>query len=854
MLKRYPLDSTGRSTDNLVDTERHILTTEGNDIIFPRYGAYFNDSMVVKQGEKTLAFNKDYQLSFFWQDATIKVGKPISVALQILNNNLIGEIQLTYQVVGGEYQGTLEAIESIKDFIPNMHRNIFWDDVINKPEAWVPTRHLHQINDVFGLTSLVLVLEELRRSIENQSVLKLKSVYDRFLKLKQYVETNIAENVSVKRDLNRILSQVDERTQGIVKRSDIDTLFQSVKNDIINDVANQFTQRIIDLETTKSIVSRDIARLTQELLDVVESTNNLTTRLNEMNSKITDVENRFVNKSTSMDSKITRGLENANQAIANLSSTINNVQQTANNVLNTAKEDLIHRIDEAIATERNTFEAKLSQLSTDINSNTNQSIDIINTKIEQEIGQRKTSILELNANFEKYKETIVAKNVEQDNRSSQIENRVTSLEEKDRALSEKIETNAETIKINFDNTVKRVDAIEQRYNALSVSNIDGLPDAISTRVSQIVSEAESRLNTSVSAQKSVIDESIQTIEQRITGANGILATMQEKVKMNSDELLRVEEHFSRIEKTAQDASIKDTEHDASIKNLTRRIGSLETANSSGIPADVQRKLDELKENLEDKFTEEQANIERRITKVKSDLEAGMSISNGLETRLQNIEQLNQTQTTDISNVKEAIGSFNTKIKEEVVKFSTEDLEAKIKTALDKRIAEEKVKTPDLALEKLNLHPDTPTETQIGTGRYTISTIVHMDTSEDKGKRVPFAPTTQYEWTASSNWLIPNEYDGLIAQVYLTTNLKWQNRPDSDNPNGTVISPSTLMGYVRLKAGLTVQITVGDITSFGTYLTNDGSSDLNLVTPSMVMSGIAYPQESIGKYGKVLLIV
>lgn len=826
MLKRYPLDPTGRSTDNLVSTERHNLTIEGDDIIFPRYGAYFNDSMIVKQGDKTLVFNKDYQLSFFWQDATIKVGKPISMAIQIINNNLIGEVQLTYQVVGGEYQGILESIEEMKKFIPKMHRNVFWDDVINKPEAWVPTRHLHQINDVFGLTPLVLVLEELRRSLENQSVLKLKTVYDRFLKLKQYVESNLSESAAVKRDLNKILSQVDERIQGIVKRTDIDILLKSIRAELFKEAENKYAQRITDLETWKSIALKDIERLTRDLLTTSESINGYNNRIQDIEQKITDLENRLTNSVTRLDSKITQGLESLNTSLTNLSSSLDNVQRTANKNLDVAKEDLISRMNTMLGEERSRIEAKINQLRIDLGASSEQDVTLIDRKIDKEIQDRIAAILEINTNIDRYKEVLNGKREEQDRRIAETESRLTALEEKDKSLERKIDTNTQTININLQNANSRMDQLKQKVEGLGVADISGLDDKISTAINSVITSTEERINSKINTKKTESDSSIQEVDRKVTSLTGDLDLIKPMVTSNQLELRRVEEHFQQIEAKAEQSSLKDTEHDNEIKRIKERVSIVENAQGTGTPPDIQRKIDDLRDHFNEKLIEEQKVADKKVKDLKAEVDTN----------------------------KEDIKNFNLKIKEEVTKASTENLEDKIKAALDRRIAEEKAKTPELSLDKLNIHPDEANETQIGSGRFTISNIVHMDTSEDKGKRVPFAPTMQYEWTASNSWIIPNEYDGLIAQVYLTTNLKWRTRPDSDNPNGTVVSPSTKVGYIRLKAGLTVQITVGDISSFGTYLTNDGSSDINLVTPSMIMSGAAYPQDSIGKYGKVLVIV
>lgn len=241
-IKRYQLDPTGVSPDNLVKDELHHLWTltqieehNKNDLsdkrlvpiydnenrlqfyglsvenihqpeeqlpehgsfkisdvptrfIFPRYGAFYNDSIVIKHNGRNLILNQDYRYAFFWQSATNNIGKAISSAVNIFNPDIEGDIEITYQVVGGEYQDNESGINKVIDNLPFDERNVYWDEIIDKPTAYYPERHLHCVNDVFGLTVVADALENIRKGIQDTSVLKLKTVYDRFFKIKMQFE------------------------------------------------------------------------------------------------------------------------------------------------------------------------------------------------------------------------------------------------------------------------------------------------------------------------------------------------------------------------------------------------------------------------------------------------------------------------------------------------------------------------------------------------------------------------------------------------------------------------------------------------------------------------------------------
>lgn len=292
-IKRYPLDTTGRSPGNLVKGELHRLNGTGNDICFMRNGAFFNEGLVVKQGDKTLKLNKDYVYCFFWQDATYELNAPVSLAIQITNKNLTGEIAITYQVVGGKYQERYEALDKQLESLSVEHtRNVDWGEVLSIPEAFIPTRHLHHINDVYGVQALVEVLYAIRKTIANQSVLKLKTVYDRFLKLKNYVDSNLKENNAYKEDFNRRLKELEALRESLdrhaVTMDQATEMIATAKNELlsmINNLQNEITrangqQDIVvsslrtDLQRVETNVNRAVANRLQaiatELLTAVD--------------------------------------------------------------------------------------------------------------------------------------------------------------------------------------------------------------------------------------------------------------------------------------------------------------------------------------------------------------------------------------------------------------------------------------------------------------------------------------------------------------------------------------------------------------------------------------------------------
>ena len=330
MLKRYKLDTTANSSENLVKEEIHVLSGEGGDICFTRNGAFYNKSLVVKQGTKVLTLNKDYVYCFFWQDATTKLGNPVSVAIQIKNNNLIGKITLTYQVVGGEYQTRYTEMDThIHKMSINETRNVFWDEVLEIPTAFIPTRHLHRAADIYGIQALVQAVYALKEVVANSSVLKLKSVYDRFLKLKNYVEQNLNSIDTYKHELNLILETIKANNgNSSITLMQIETLFDQKYDALIanlvtdlNKSKGSFTEKLTttnasitslslkveELINSNAVLSATVNQLKANENDTVETmVTTVTNKLKADNTEVTNKVNKLSDKVDTFDDRITR--------------------------------------------------------------------------------------------------------------------------------------------------------------------------------------------------------------------------------------------------------------------------------------------------------------------------------------------------------------------------------------------------------------------------------------------------------------------------------------------------------------------------------------------------------------------
>ena len=149
---KYPLDITGLDNNNLVLGERHELTAGLKRAFVPTYGAFFSESLVVRESEtnKTLVSGVDYVAAQLEQSASLLTGKEICSVIVITNPEVDQRISIDYQVLGGEFSASTQALVNMVENLDLDERPVLWGDILGKPTAYPPTPHLHDIGDLYG--------------------------------------------------------------------------------------------------------------------------------------------------------------------------------------------------------------------------------------------------------------------------------------------------------------------------------------------------------------------------------------------------------------------------------------------------------------------------------------------------------------------------------------------------------------------------------------------------------------------------------------------------------------------------------------------------------------------------------
>ena len=163
----YPLDPSGINPANLVVGEIHTTLNRTIRAVVTNYGAFFGSSMVIKDLATGVNLNSSqwYPAQLYTQP-TLQYGAPIYSLIMITDPVVSDNIALTYQALGGAFSTSQQALV---DYINNLDldsRPASWPDIINKPDAFTPSPHLHDVGTIYGFEYIVQALDNLTYAIQ----------------------------------------------------------------------------------------------------------------------------------------------------------------------------------------------------------------------------------------------------------------------------------------------------------------------------------------------------------------------------------------------------------------------------------------------------------------------------------------------------------------------------------------------------------------------------------------------------------------------------------------------------------------------------------------------------------------
>jgi hypothetical protein len=189
---KYPLDLTGAAVSNRVTNELHVLPGTNIRILVPDYGAFFSDSVAVRDAatNRTLVKGVDYYPSLLYTDPTSRTGRDIHQILVIVDATCGANVMFDAQMLGGEYSFSYDAIVQLVKNLGLDNRAIQFNNIIGKPDGFPPAPHLHDIGDVYGFEYVAAAIDRMRDAVLLGSAAGQKGMYD-------YLNNELAQMQSV---------------------------------------------------------------------------------------------------------------------------------------------------------------------------------------------------------------------------------------------------------------------------------------------------------------------------------------------------------------------------------------------------------------------------------------------------------------------------------------------------------------------------------------------------------------------------------------------------------------------------------------------------------------------------------
>jgi Phage Tail Collar Domain. len=159
----YPLDLTGERQANRI-SERHVIGVNQYRAFSLKHGPFYTKGLTVKErnGTKPLRRGIDYECVFFYSKlAMLTKGLEIAGVIVIINPEVSTDIEVHANIVGGPYTHTAEAIQQAIEALELDNRNQYWREVVEKPDLFQPTPHIHDLGDVFGFQFIVDIIGQM---------------------------------------------------------------------------------------------------------------------------------------------------------------------------------------------------------------------------------------------------------------------------------------------------------------------------------------------------------------------------------------------------------------------------------------------------------------------------------------------------------------------------------------------------------------------------------------------------------------------------------------------------------------------------------------------------------------------
>lgn len=162
-----PLDPTGLASTNFIEGELHVMPARSVRCVATSYGPFFTESLVVRDNATDEILTKDTQYSVVQlaEIPSAKYGKEICHFILVKDPTVSATVALEYQAIGGPYGTSNTALQDLINTLELDERPVSWPDILNRPDAFPPSHHLHDAGDIYGFEEVCYALERIRQAI-----------------------------------------------------------------------------------------------------------------------------------------------------------------------------------------------------------------------------------------------------------------------------------------------------------------------------------------------------------------------------------------------------------------------------------------------------------------------------------------------------------------------------------------------------------------------------------------------------------------------------------------------------------------------------------------------------------------
>lgn len=179
----YPIDLSGGRQSNRVE-EQVVIGVSQYRAFALKNGPFYphNLDVIETNTGRVLARGDDYECVYFYRDiAKLTQGLEVAGVIVIHNPEIGTNLTVSANIVGGPFTSSAAAIDQAITDLEIDNRNVYWRNIIDKPDLFQPPPHHHDIGDIFGFEFIIDILGAIRDTMivgDNQQYLQMRKRID----------------------------------------------------------------------------------------------------------------------------------------------------------------------------------------------------------------------------------------------------------------------------------------------------------------------------------------------------------------------------------------------------------------------------------------------------------------------------------------------------------------------------------------------------------------------------------------------------------------------------------------------------------------------------------------------------